>query len=574
MTSRKKRGTNGSAAAKVDPADPHIALRPAPAPAVNALIAQGIEPLAARVLAARGISEQAQIYPRLQGLPQSAQLPGIQQLAQTLAAACQAKERIGIVGDYDVDGITATALAYQCLRQLGADVCWTIPKRQEGYGLSVAIADAQAALGVRHLLTVDNGTTAHRGIARAQELGIRVYITDHHQPDRQPLSADQVVNPQLNNGGYAAFDNLTGVGIAFYLMAQLRRELGTDLDMKQYLDLVALGTIADVAVMDVTNRTLCEAGLARMRNEKTSHGVKALAAAKKIRLAYTTSRDVGFRFAPLLNAAGRMGEAEQALHCLLAENPAAAETQAARLIELNEQRLQCQTVVLNEAMQQIKQPAAAVVVYAAHWYPGVVGIVAGRITDQYRCPTVVFHQEAGGNWRGSVRAPTGYDVIAIIQALAAAHPALFVDWGGHNRAAGITLRHEAIETFSRLFAAADWPQAARAAAAVTEVDALDAAEMTEAAQRQLRYIAWGNGFPEPLYYGEFSLLSTTPLGESSFLRLELKEQRSGKQFEAVYFGAEPLDTAAIKVLYRAEINSYNAKVRLTITSVLNHRHTG
>lgn len=540
----------------------NIRLRAADAAAVAQLESEGLEPLAARVFAARGVERRADICPPLKSLPPPAQLPGLVPLAAALAEVCRSGELLCIVGDYDADGITATTIAYRCLRQLGANVRWYIPNRaREGYGLSPDIAKQQAEAGVRHLLTVDNGISAHTGIASAQQLGMRVYVTDHHQPDGKENRADHVVNPQLQPEQCAALSGLVGVGVAFYLMARLCRELASDWDIASCLDLVALGTIADCGEMDATNRALVAAGLSRIRAGNTCFGMKALIEQAKIPPRAVNSHTVGFRLAPRVNAAGRLASAQLAMDCLLAEDSAAARQFAREMNALNGRRLQLQDDMVAAAQAQIGGDCDGIVVHGKDWSPGIVGIVAGRLAQQCSRPVFAFYSENGMYWRGSGRSSAGINLVETLGAIAAAHPQVLANFGGHRQAAGATVNQDALPLFAKLFNEA----CARAGSqdAPQEVDALSAANLTAAAVAQLDSGVWGSGFPSPLYASEFLVVHRQTL-RGGVRRLQLQEAGSDRVLDAVCFGNAALDADTISILYRAEMNAYSGNPQIII----------
>ena len=548
--------------------------RPASAAVIEKLMDEGLEPLVARVLAARGIEQRSMAIPSLAVLPHPKQLPGIIPLSTRLAEICESREPLCIVGDYDVDGITATAIAYRCLQTLGAAVHWTIPPRADGYGFSEKIAEQQVEAGSKHLLLVDNGVTAHAGVAAAKARGLQVYIIDHHQPDSTPSAADYAVNPQVDNGGEPLFNAYVAATLVFYVMKELFRiqpawQVPGD-HPDDFLDLVALATLADCADLNPVNRALTSSGLRRIRNGNTRPGIIALMRASNMRSTALSSRDAVFRLIPRLNAAGRIATADTALHCLLAETETEAQQYAQRLDDLNRQRRKLQEKMVQHALPQAAEQAAnrgLIVLHDSEWtqndYAGISGIIAGRLAQQFSCPAIILSRQPDGNWRGSGRAPTG-NLIAILSDIAAQHPDIILRSGGHKRAAGVLVSEHGIGQFGDLFAAAYRAAEGHTAPPAIEVDALSAKDITVEAIRQLDGIVWGNAFPAPCFASVFSLRDsrTLPYGISMQLLGE-----DGSEFPAIYFGDRALPPFPAQLLYRAEIN-ISGKPQLIIEDIL------
>lgn len=515
------------------------------------LRAEGVPPLAARVLSARDIAGREDIVPPLAALPPPDILPDINKFCDILAAAVRRDEHIRVVGDYDADGMCATALAAESLRRLGAKISWRIPDRvRHGYGLHTEIAEEAAADGVSVLLTVDNGVSAADAVARAKTLGICVCITDHHLPPPHPPEADCIVNPQLAKAGSAAatqMANLAGVGVAFYAMAALRKHLGAALEMNPFLDLVATGCIADCMPMDATNRALVGGGLARLRRGLARKGLTALLAQGRARAAEITCRDISHSVAPRINAAGRLGDTATAMRCLLAQDDKEAAKAAAALSALNEKRKK----IVDGVMRQIAAPppdAAAIVAADSEWPSGVTGIVAGKLAEQYGIPAIVFARE-NGLWRGSGRAPPGRNLHSLVAA--AAENAPLVRFGGHSRAVGVSA--EEVPPFARAFAECCRRDSSAAENAprwrVDETPPQD--EIAPAAVGWLDKMVWGDRFPRPLFAGEFSVSDIRPLGRGrEHLRMRLRG--GGLQLDALAFFRRDIGakTAAVFSLAR------------------------
>ena len=481
----------------------------------RSLCRAGMPPLAARVLAARKIAGKNDIVPLLATLPPPDFLTGVEKLCDLLAAAIEQRQSICVVGDYDADGISATALAVGCLRRLGATVTWRIPDRQRhGYGLHEEIVEEAAAAGTEVLLTVDNGISAHAPVARAKELGLRVCITDHHLPPPSLPAADCIVNPRLpptpNIG-----ENLAGVGVVFYVMAVLRRRLGANIAMEDYLDLVAVGSIADCVPLDSVNRSLVGGGLARLRGGGGRPGLKAMAALQKFNMANLTCRDLSHFFAPRINAAGRLNQAPLAVECLLADEPEKARPLAEKLAVLNERRQKIVAHAMTDIAAMNPSPPA-VVLHHPEWQPGVVGIIAGRLADLHNCPAIIFAR-CDSVWRGSGRAPAAWDLHRLVGA-AAQQCGEVIRFGGHRRAVGVTVKE--IAPFAHAFGeccrdagVGETPQ--------WQVDAMPPpAEFTAEAVDCLQRLVWGEAFPPPLFAGFFSISGQKRLG-TGHMRLQL-----------------------------------------------------
>ena len=418
------------------------------------LQAEGITPLAARVLSARGVNNSDDIVPALRRLPPPSDLPGAESAACELAAAITASQKICVVGDYDVDGMTATAIAVDCLTFLGADVDWLIPRRCAGYGLSSALAEEAARRGANWILTVDNGICATSGIAKAQALGMKVCVSDHHRFGPKPPLADCIVHPALNKT-VTPLSNLVGVGVVFYLMAALRARLNVDCDMSQYLDLTALGTIADCAPMDEVNRTLVGGGLRRLRAGAGRIGLMALTRRAKRDIGTLGTSDLGYALAPRLNAAGRLDNVDDAMQCLLADNETTADAAVRRLEKHNGQRIVLQNQALKELRATLPDTLpAGIVKFNDSWHLGVIGIVAGVISADTGRPTLVFAGTGDGHWRGSGRAPDGWDLFALIQEIDKNNPGLLLGFGGHAGAVGVNLEYSGEKHLEELFASA------------------------------------------------------------------------------------------------------------------------
>lgn len=538
----------------------------------------GLHPVLRRVLAARQVSA-AQLGPRLPQLIPVNSLPGVQAAAERLAGARQRGERVLVIGDFDVDGATATALSVSCLRAFGFTAPdFLVPDRfRYGYGLSPAIAELAAGRKPALLMTVDNGITSLEGARRARELGMEVLITDHHLAG--PVLPDEalIVNPNLPGSVFGS-PALCGVGVAFYLMAatgrrlaelglipaQVARDAVTDC-----LDLVALGTVADLVPLDFNNRILVAEGLRRMRSGRTRPGFEALFAVAGREMQLARSADLGFAIAPRLNAAGRLEDMTIGIDCLLAADAVTARALATRLDRLNverrslQQQMEGEAEALLDGLDSRVGPAdAAVCLFDESWHPGIVGLVASRLRELTGCPAIAFARcPETGMLRGSARSVDGLHVRdAMAEALAAmAGPP--VRFGGHAMAAGITLPEDELGRFHQAFATA----IARQRGLAGSDDCLWTDGTLEAGDLQLDLAEtlaaagpWGQGFPEPLFDNVFQLREQRVIGKRH-LRLRVQHPDGGQPVDAVAFNQAPLPgcrDAPVRLLYRLDVNTW------------------
>jgi single-stranded-DNA-specific exonuclease len=538
----------------------------------------GLHPVLRRVLAARRVSA-GQLQPQLAQLIPVGSLPGVQAAAERLVNARQRGERVLVVGDFDVDGATATALSISCLRAFGfATPDFLVPDRfKYGYGLSAAIAELAATRSPTLLVTVDNGITSLEGVQRARELGMEVLITDHHLAG--PVLPDEalIVNPNLPGSAFGS-PALCGVGVAFYLLAATGKrlaELGiipADLArdaVTDCLDLVALGTVADLVPLDFNNRILVAEGLRRMRAGRTRPGVAALFRAAGREMELARSADLGFAIAPRLNAAGRLEDMTIGIDCLLAADASTAQALAARLDALNverralQQQMQAEAEVLLDAVgAQLSTVEPAVCLFDESWHPGIVGLVANRLKDLTGRPAIAFARcTETGMLRGSARSVEGLHVRDAMAAALTRMSGPAVRFGGHAMAAGITLAEADLASFRSAFATevgrqrdisgSDdclWTDGALAA----EELQLDLAETLAAAG------PWGQGFPEPLFDNVFKLCEQRVIG-AKHLRMRVQHPDGGQLIDAVAFNQAPLDSARnapVRLVYRLDVNTW------------------
>jgi single-stranded-DNA-specific exonuclease len=548
-----------------------------------------LPPLLARVYASRGVTSADELNHSLDRLLPFHSLKGIDEAVSLLAEALVQGWRILVVGDFDADGATSTALAVKALRMLGAaDVDFLVPNRFEyGYGLTPEIVAVAAERQPDLIVTVDNGISSINGVTAAQEAGIRVLVTDHHLPGESLPEAEAIVNPNQPDDDFPC-KNLAGVGVIFYTMLALRsylREQGwfeqqgmSVPNLAVLLDLVALGTVADVVPLDHNNRILVAQGLARIRAGHASPGIQALCEASKRDTSRLVSSDLGFGLGPRLNAAGRMEDMTIGINCLLSDNLAEARRLAARLEELNHQRRTVEGDMRDEALAEVErlhlEEDASLpfgfCLYNPAWHEGVIGILASRIKDRLHRPVIVFTDAANGDIKGSARSVKGVHIRDALDAVAAAHPDLLKKFGGHAMAAGLTIHADALEPFKQAFDA-------EVGRHLNEEDLrgtllsdgeLDSTEATmELAARLRSETPWGQGFVEPLFDGWFEVASSRIVGERH-LKMQLCWPDSGQTVDAIAFNVEEplleMRPQQVQIAYRLDINEWRGRQSLQL----------
>lgn len=553
---------------------PEIVPRTIDATAQAGLTAAGCEPRLARLYAARGLVSMDELDTALKSLVAPDRLSHIDSAARLLADAIAAKQKLLIVADYDADGATACAVGVRALRSMGAIVDFLVPNRFEhSYGLSPEIAREAAKRSPDLLITVDNGIAAVEGIDEAHRLGMRVLVTDHHLPGAVLPAADCIVNPNQAGCGFPS-KNLAGVGVIFYVMLALRAELRKrgqfagreEPNLAALLDLVALGTVADVVRLDSNNRILVTQGLARIRAGKACAGVIALfeAAGRTPRLA--TAYDLGFAIGPRLNAAGRMDDMSVGIATLICDDAAEAQKMAARLDGLNRERREVEGEMQASALEMVSRIAVedsfTLSIHRADWHAGVVGILASRLKDRLHRPVFAFAAD-GQKLKGSGRSIAALHLRDALDLVDKRAPGVMERFGGHAAAAGCTLRAEGLETFAATFEAV-----ARERLTPTDLawrietdGELTADDMSYDFARQLRGHVWGQGFPEPRFAGRFEVQQQKVVGEKH-TRLTLS--RGGRRFQAIRFGSAESLPASIDAVYRLDVNEFNGESTLQL----------
>ena len=534
-----------------------------------------IPPLLRRVYAARGAHDHASARPRLADLLPPDGLLGLDAATALLADAIAADRHILVVGDFDCDGATACAVAVRGLRMLGATrVSHAVPNRMvHGYGLSQALVDELAALQPELLVTVDHGIACHAGITAAKARGWQVLVTDHHLPGESLPPADAIVNPNQRGDGFGS-RMLAGVGVIFYVLLALRRRLreagrlaGDGPDLSTLLDLVAVGTVADLVPLDANNRALVSAGLRRLRAGRGCAGLQALVEVSRRRADVLSAADIGFAIGPRLNAAGRLEDMALGIECLLCDDPVRARELAGTLDAINAERRAVQAQMLGDAEAALAAlPTVAMSPRVAHclfyddWHPGVVGLVASKLKERLHRPVIAFApgEPGGATLRGSARSIPGFHIRDALAAVDATHPGLVERFGGHAMAAGLTLARAHLEAFEAAFTAAagamltpDLLQDVIPSDGELPPDAFDIGHACALRDGG----PWGQGFPEPLFDGEFDVLSWRQVG-SGHLKLELG--LAGRRLQAIEFGGwtGTPPPARVHVAYRLTPDDY------------------
>ncbi|PKO88460.1 MAG: single-stranded-DNA-specific exonuclease RecJ [Betaproteobacteria bacterium HGW-Betaproteobacteria-10] len=550
----------------------HIVTRNFPQRAVWQLEQQGLHPLLARLYAARGVKDKAELDYELKSLIPPSALTHATDAAHLLADAIEAEAKMLIIGDYDCDGATATAVGVRALKMLGANVDFLLPDRFKlGYGLSPEIVDLAAQQSPDLIITVDNGIASIEGVERAREHGIATLITDHHLPGETLPEADCIVNPNQPGCEFPS-KCIAGVGVMFYVMLALRAELrqrgwfapnGADRPEPNFaslLDLVALGTVADVVKLDRNNRILVSQGLKRMRAGQLQTGLAALFKAAGRDPKKATAMDLGFILGPRLNAAGRLADMRLGVECLLTEDPSRALSIAQQLDALNRERreiesgMQEQALILLESLDA-NDAAPGIALFDTSWHEGVVGILASRIKDKLHRPVFAFAPGEGGIIKGSGRSIPGLHLRDALDLVAKRSPGLLIRFGGHAMAAGATVNAENFDKFRDLFAqvAAELLAPADLTRTLETDGSLEGAYFSLETVRLLENEIWGQGFPPPLFLDEFEVEQQRVLKEK---HLKLRLRKGGTRIDAIQFNFSTQPGHTTRIAYRLAINEY------------------
>ncbi len=553
-----------------------VTTRPYDVSQAEQLIAEGVHPVLARVYAARGLSTARELASELNALIAPSGLLHIEAAASYLADAIAQRKKLVIVADYDCDGATACAVGLRGLRLLGAQVDYIVPNRFEyGYGLTPEIVE----LTVREknpdiIVTVDNGIASIDGVAEAKRRGIDVVVTDHHLPGDALPDARVIVNPNQPQCGFPS-KNLAGVGVMFYVLLALRAEMRkrglfdaqTQPRLDSLLDLVALGTVADVVKLDANNRILVAQGLKRMRSGKMHPGIAALfrAAGREARRA--TPFDLGFAVGPRLNAAGRLADMSLGIECLTTDDEGRAWAIAQQLDAINRERRDIEAGMQDTALLLLDDfnPAdrRTIAVFDPSWHQGVIGIVASRLKDKFYRPTITFAPGDEGFIKGSGRSIAGFHLRDALDLVSKHAPSVMTKFGGHAMAAGLTIHAEAFDAFSQAFEAVgrDWltqNQLERVIETDGELeDSYYSVEFITLMDQQV----WGQGFAPPVFCDHFRVLSQRILKEK---HLKLQLEKGGRKYDAIWFGHTDALPDHAQVAFRLDANEYNGKTTVQL----------
>lgn len=540
----------------------------------HALKNAGVSPLLARLFAARGVENAQETHNSLQYLQHFGSLKNIDAAAYRLADALKNKQHIVVVGDYDADGATATALAVSALRQMGGVVDYLLPNRfTDGYGLNPALVDMAKQMGADLLLTVDNGIAAVAAVDYAHKQGIETIVTDHHLP-AQTLPNCIIVNPNQNDCPFP-YKSTAGVGVMFYVLLALRHILRAENyfnerlpepKLSDYLDLVALGTVADVVKLEHNNRILVHQGLKRIRQGKMRLGIKALFDIARRNYKHANTFDLGFCIAPRLNAAGRLDDMDLGVRCLLSNDEDEAASLAKELNLLNQERRSIEKGMVSEALQlpDIKENNNYTIsVLGGDWHEGVIGIVAGRLKEQFYRPTIAFAPADNGFCKGSGRSIDSLHLRDALDLTAKRYPDLIVKFGGHAMAAGLTIRQNDFARFQAAFESvvADLLHQDDLIKEYRTDGGLTTDTITIDTARQLEQHIWGQGFAPPVFCDEFSVLQQKIVGEN---HSKLLIEKDGKTLDAMLFRDTTRLPEKVRLVYRLGVNIWQNKEELQI----------
>ena len=532
-----------------------------------AFVAEGVNPLLARLYAARGAVDKKDLSTSLSEIIPPEQLTNCTAMAKLLADAIAQNKKLLVIGDYDADGATATAVAVKGLSSMGANVDFLVPNRFEyGYGLTPEIVQLASTLKPNILITVDNGIASVDGVTAANLLGLQVLITDHHLPGDTTPQAACIVNPNQHGCTFKS-KNLAGVGVMFYVLLALRAELRArgaftdkpEPNLTELLDLVALGTVADLVKLDANNRILVEQGLRRIRAGAGCKGISALLKIAGKSPEKVTAQDFGFAVGPRLNAAGRLDDMRLGIACLLAETEADAMQKAQTLHELNMERRNIEADMQGSALISLENIEVtdnySLSIYNADYHQGVIGILASRLKEKYHRPTIVFADAGDGIAKGSGRSIVNFHLRDALDLVTKRHPQLIIKFGGHAMAAGLSIRQENFSEFQSAFetVARELLTEADLQAFIETDGNLEVSEISLQTAQLLACQVWGQGFPTPLFCDDFKVVQQRILKEK---HLKLILEKDQKRFDAIYFNYIDSLSETVNVVYLLEVNEY------------------
>jgi len=557
----------------------------------SAALPADLSPLLRRLYASRGVQTADDLERSVKGMLPWQQLSGVDTATELLYNAFREGTRIIVVGDFDADGATSTALSVLSLRAMGCDnVSYLVPNRfEDGYGLSPEVVDQAHARGAQMILTVDNGISSHNGVDRAHSLGIPVLVTDHHLPGDTLPAAEAIINPNLRDCAFPS-KSLAGVGVAFYLMLALRTKLRdkgwfeaqgiTPPKLADFLELVALGTVADGVPLDANNRILTWQGLNRIRAGKCRPGIKALLEISNRDQQRLAASDLGFALGPRLNAAGRLDDMSVGVALLLCDNIAEARVLANELDALNqtrkeiEQGMQAEALTLCEKLERSGETLpGGLAMYHPEWHQGVVGILASRIKERFHRPVIAFAPAGDGTLKGSGRSIQGLHMRDALERLDTLNPGLIIKFGGHAMAAGLSLEEANFERFRQCFSelVGDWLDAESLQGIIWSDGELMAQELTLPTAELLREAGpWGQAFPEPTFDGKFRLLQQKLVGERH-LKVMIEPLGGGPLLDGIAFNIDTTlwpdpSVRQVELAYKLDVNEFrgNRTVQLII----------
>ncbi|WP_369810165.1 single-stranded-DNA-specific exonuclease RecJ [Orrella daihaiensis] len=564
-------------------AEPKLIVRPVPQDAVQRLTTHGVHPLLARLMAARGVCDSAELDTDWQGLIMPNQLSHIEQASEALADAIESHQKLLIVADYDCDGATACAVGLRGLRAMGARVDYLVPNRFEtGYGLSPEVVE----LATKHhagkpdlIVTVDNGIASVDGVIAAKEHGIDVIVTDHHLPGDRLPPALAIVNPNQPGCGFPS-KNLAGVGVMFYVLLALRATLRArgyfegkpEPRLDALVDLVALGTIADVVKLDANNRLLVTRGIQRIRAGQMQPGLRALFAVCGRDPAQASAFDFGFTIGPRINAAGRLTDMSLGIECLSTDDEQHALELARELDRINQERRQIEVTMREQAMASMdsldsndntQTNQAAICVYQPDWHQGVVGLVASRLKEKFWRPVVALAPAGDGTWRGSGRSIPDVHLRDVFDLVSKRNPGLVLKFGGHAMAAGLTLPENGLERFAQGFSEAVIEMTGKTefSARIETDGSLESGWANVQTATMLQEQVWGAGFPAPLFLDEFEVQNQRLVG-GKHMKLSLLRER--QRFDAIWFNRDEPLPERILAVYRPTPNIWQSNITLQL----------
>jgi single-stranded-DNA-specific exonuclease len=547
----------------------------------ESLIINGIHPKLAMLYSSRGIESLSNISYELKNLIAPASLLSSNSAAAFLASHIDKKNKIIIIGDYDADGATASACGVLGLKKFGADVSFIVPNRFKfGYGLTPEIVEIAAEQKPELIITVDNGIASIEGVTKAREKGIDVLITDHHLPADILPNANFIINPNQPNCNFPS-KNLCGVGVIFYLLLSLRayyRNEGKFFELSEpqfsdLLELVCLGTVADLVPLDFNNRILVDAGIKKMRSGMGNYGIRAIAKLSKKNISEIKTSDLSFSIAPKLNAAGRLADMSLGIKCLISETQDEALLYAKQLISLNDERKSIEVEMLETALALVNISSeinCSITLFNANWHQGVIGIIASRLKEKYYRPTIIFAKDDSGLLKGSGRSISSFHLRDALDLVSKEYPEIIVTFGGHAMAAGLTIREKDFNSFSEIFERTAKKLLSEDDLNLTvEVDnsILDS-ELDYQTVNLINKEIWGQSFPSPLFSDEFNVISQRTIAEK---HTKLYLSKGEINYDAIFFNNDQTQPDRIRAIYSIEVNDFNGikSIQIIIKSILN-----